>query len=410
METLFLNFPTFYHCAIKGNTALSQFNAVSVLLLGKVREECVNEVVDDPAVSVYVSGRKSIRKSILTPLLGASHDEIVGRLNRLGIQDVQRMVDALSILLNEVENLSDAAKNPLFELSKRPGAEYDFVAEMFMAAIKCPDRLVHRLSNEAILYLNLLGWQERSAAEQPTPQEAEPDSTADAGQADSASSNARERQNQTSHAFPREGKELFLTYYNLAMPEDEDVVTHYFTDRSEDSFIALDPDDFSMFFSNKDGFTYSLVEISGCPEDVAFEISRWKRECLCVGCLIEIEISKDLGLEEISGIASNVQMSISEDANTIFSVRLGFENLQRQCCARILFQVKDSSSHRKSADSGAKQPPETASPEEDPFADIMKIFDKGGLGHTKSETKQPPTAESPEKDPFAEIMKLFGEK
>lgn len=50
----------------------------------------------------------------------------------------------------------------------------------------------------------------------------------------------------------------------------------------------------------------TFVEISGCPEDVAFEISRWKRECLCAGCLIEIEISKDLGLEEVSGIASNI--------------------------------------------------------------------------------------------------------
>lgn len=90
--------------------------------------------------------------------------------------------------------------------------------------------------------------QERSAAGQPAPQEAEPESTADAEQSDSASSNARERQKQTSHAFPREGKELFLTYYNLAMPEDEDVVTRYFTDRPEDSFIALDPDDFRRDF------------------------------------------------------------------------------------------------------------------------------------------------------------------
>lgn len=96
-----MNFPTFYHCAIKGNTALSQFNAVSVLLLGKVREECVDEVVDDSVVSVYVSGRKSIRKSILTPLLGVSHDEIVGRLNRLGIQDVQHAPARSMILLRK---------------------------------------------------------------------------------------------------------------------------------------------------------------------------------------------------------------------------------------------------------------------------------------------------------------------
>lgn len=100
-RTYFLNFPTFYHCAIKGNTALSQFNAVSVLLLGKVREECVDEVVDDSVVSVYVSGRKSIRKSILTPLLGVSHDEIVGRLNRLGIQDVQHAPARSMILLRK---------------------------------------------------------------------------------------------------------------------------------------------------------------------------------------------------------------------------------------------------------------------------------------------------------------------
>ncbi len=85
MDALFLNFPTFYHSAIKGNTSLPQYNAVSVLLLGNVRENCTKESIDDPSVSVYVSGKKPIRKSILTPLLNISHEEAVRRLHMLGI-------------------------------------------------------------------------------------------------------------------------------------------------------------------------------------------------------------------------------------------------------------------------------------------------------------------------------------
>ena len=378
MENLFLNFPTFYHCAIKGNTALSQFNAVSVLLLGKVREECVNEVVDDPAVSVYVSGRKSIRKSILTPLLGASHDEIVGRLNRLGIQDVQRMVDALSILLNEVENLSDAAKAPLIELSKRPGAEYDFVAEMFIAAVKCPDRFVHRLSNEAVLHLNLLGWPERASSGQKATQQVEPEASPDAGQTDSANSSEQNSRDWALHAFPRKGIEISLSYHSLSMPEDEDMVTRYFMDFSTGNMISLDPDDFTSFFEKKDGFKYSLVELSGSPDAIALETSRWKKEPDCTGCLMEFEISSDIGLDEINEIATNIQESVSENASTIFSVGYECEKLQKKCSVHILFQVKDGSVHKKSANSKSKRRPEPlpAKEVEDFWADLRKIFEE----------------------------------
>lgn len=376
METLFLNFPTFYHCAIKGNTILSQFNAVSVLLLGKVREECVEEVIDDPAVSVYVSGRKSIRKNILTQLFSISHDEVVGRLNKLGIQDVQRMVDALSVLLEEVENLSVAAKAPLIKLSKRPGAEYDFVAEMFIAAVKCPDWLVHRLSNEAVLHLNLLGWPERDSSGQKATQQVEPEASPDAGQTDSANSSEQNSRDWALHAFPRKGKEISLSYHSLSMPEDEDMVTRYFMDFSTGNMVSLDPDDFTSFFEKKDVFKYSLVELSGSLDAIALETSRWKKEPDCTGCVMEFEISSDIGLDEINEIATNIQASVSENASTIFSVGYKFENLQKKCAIHILFQVKDGSSHTKSANSEPKRSPEPVpvEEEEDLWADLLKIL------------------------------------
>lgn len=52
MDILFLNFPTFYHSAIKSNTSLPQFNAVSVLLLGDVRENALRIVSMTPPFPV----------------------------------------------------------------------------------------------------------------------------------------------------------------------------------------------------------------------------------------------------------------------------------------------------------------------------------------------------------------------
>ena len=93
---------------------------------------------------------------------------------------------------------------------------------------------------------------------------------------------------------------------------------------------------------------------------------------------MEFEISSDIGLDEINEIATNIQESVSENASTIFSVGYEFENLQKKCSVHILFQVKDGSVHKKSANSKSKRRPEPlpAKEVEDFWADLRKIFEE----------------------------------
>jgi len=67
-----LTFSSFYMTLVKKNTSLRQYDAVSVLLLGKLRSECIDNVITDQMATHYVHGTKKISKEILSPLLQCS--------------------------------------------------------------------------------------------------------------------------------------------------------------------------------------------------------------------------------------------------------------------------------------------------------------------------------------------------
>ena len=381
MEPLFLNFPTFYHSAIKGNTNLSQFNAVSVLLLGKVREKCTDEAIDDPSVSVYVSGKKQIRKSILTPLLSVSHKEIVERLHMLGIQDIQRMVDALTTLIEEVANLSDTVKAPLLKLARTAGAEYDFVAEAFLMAIKCPAVFRRRLSDETIRYLNLLGWPEQAASISGQPVSTEEDQEPESTPADNAvGSEEQQKKTHIPIEFTHEAQKVFVSFRSLSIPEDKEAAISYFLSICDNSFISLDRADVETIISESDGFSYSMAEVRGTCKSISSELSRWEKIDRCKACICEIEMAEDNGLDDMNEIASCIQTLVHEDANIIFGTSFVAELAPDQSCVYFIFQLQDPAPQNDSQEEESAPPNANrrSKPEdEDIFAAIEKIFERG---------------------------------
>lgn len=382
MDALFLNFPTFYHSAIKGNTSLPQYNAVSVLLLGNVRERCTKESIDDPSVSVYVSGRKPIRKSILMPLLNISHEEAVRRLHMLGIQDIQRMVDALTTLIGEVANLSDTAKTPLLALADTMGAEYDFVAEVFLTAVKCPTTFMHRLSSEMIRYLNSMGWPEQFV---PTSNSSDTSEAVQGTVSDSENNSEpviQEEDVQTPIKFSQDAMEISVSYRRLSIPEDKDAAISYFLNFCSNSFINLDDQDVSTIISEEEGFHYFLIDLRGAYQSVIFELSRWERIPKCIGCIFVIETSLDLGFETVDGIASSIKDLTHEDAYVIFGTSFAPEFLTDQVHVCTIFKIQDDFPKDAATEKGKSQHFEgfhsdgETKDEDDLFDELLQIFKK----------------------------------
>lgn len=151
MKLLPLNFPVFYHCVVKDHTNLKQYDAVSVLLLGKRREQCDAQrdvVILDPVAANYVSGKKRIRKEILNPLLLCSVKEAERRLKMLGFQSIEDVVPILKRLLAVSISLSKDELDALQGDYDATGNAYRFVANVFLLSIKCPAKYVYTLTAE----------------------------------------------------------------------------------------------------------------------------------------------------------------------------------------------------------------------------------------------------------------------
>lgn len=402
VDALLLNFPTFYQSAIKNNTSLPQFNAVSVLLLGNVRDQCMEESIDDPSVSGYVSGKKPIRKSILTPLLSLSHEEAVRRLHMLGIQDIQRMVDALAALIGEVSNLSSTAKAPLLELMKTSGTEYDFVAEVFLLSVKCPAVFKHRLSREAIRHLNSLGWPEQATSGSNAQNPSEGDRKATPESSDISEPTNDAETVHTSFKFSQEERKVAVSYRSLTIPDDKETAASYLLNLCENSLVNLDYADIISIVSEENGFHCFMAELRGTWQSIVFELSRWMELSNCIGCILQLVVSENAGLESIDEVASKIRYLIPAEATFLFGVKLSPEFLLDQTHVCAIFRMRDAASENDSMQKSPGPRPVQVHKvvEEDPFEEIYRIFNKDSSHPQGSQTQ-------PDEDPFEDIFRIF---
>lgn len=145
MVQLPLNFAVFYQCAIEGHTSLFKSEAVSILLLGIPKAMDKDKVLTPSNISTYVSGQSRIKDTVVTQLLSIPVVEAERRIKLLGIQDIGAVAYSLKRLVAKVElgpsirlRLSEAYRNGFLQ----------FVAEVFLTAIKYPPKNVHKLSQD----------------------------------------------------------------------------------------------------------------------------------------------------------------------------------------------------------------------------------------------------------------------
>ena len=143
MDPIYLNFPTFYNGVVKGHTTHTQYNAVSILLVGQTRpsKNCP-EYIDNSAISVYVSGEKPIRANILTNLQTIDQEEAVRRIRLLGFQDAVAIANRCKVLLSKVSGLGPAILRALYEQLENKNQDeeercFEFLAAVYIKAIQC---------------------------------------------------------------------------------------------------------------------------------------------------------------------------------------------------------------------------------------------------------------------------------
>lgn len=151
MPLLPLNFPVFYHCAVKSNTILSQYDAVSVLLTGKRRNKKPEDLsentpiihISDADAANYISGKKHIKREILERVPDLTLQDAVTRLKALGFQDIGKIRNALVRLLDILELSPDVQEKLLSDDSEE---ELALAASMFLMALRYPSKKLRPLT------------------------------------------------------------------------------------------------------------------------------------------------------------------------------------------------------------------------------------------------------------------------
>lgn len=143
MDLLPLNFPVFYQCAVKGKTNLHQYDAVSILLLGKLRKDCEEIVIGDSEATGYISGKKRIKNEILTQVTRISYEEAKKRIEDLGIQNHSQVADAVRKLLTIVDVSADKQQEIIQNQD-----DLAVIVDTFIIALKFPSKDVFPLGTE----------------------------------------------------------------------------------------------------------------------------------------------------------------------------------------------------------------------------------------------------------------------
>lgn len=159
MDLLPLNFPVFYQCVVKGNTNLLQYDAVSVLLLGKLRKDCETIYIRDAEATGYISGKKSIKKEIMSQAMRISEEDARKRIEELGFQNLAGIANAMRELLGIV-NIHPVMLKKIREEQD----DLAMITETFMMALRSPPKDVFPLGMEEKARIALCYSKENTAA------------------------------------------------------------------------------------------------------------------------------------------------------------------------------------------------------------------------------------------------------
>lgn len=128
-----LTFATFYTC-IRNFTNLRQRDCVNLLLRNKHPFLSDWDTLSDAACSNYANGKRALSAELQIELFNLSIEDVIDRLNKIGIRDFTAVSNALIILVKH-SSLSDNEKEKLIKCYEFED-ELTFIATVFLRCVK----------------------------------------------------------------------------------------------------------------------------------------------------------------------------------------------------------------------------------------------------------------------------------
>ena len=134
-----LNFPVFYACAVKGRTVRKQLDIVQALLTGKYADDCMDgEKIQDSIISGYISGRRRISVQTIHEISICPHDELVRRFEMIDLHNIDDSAQNIQRFLEEQRPVGETETQRLLDYIQNCDSPLDFLAEVFLTALRCP--------------------------------------------------------------------------------------------------------------------------------------------------------------------------------------------------------------------------------------------------------------------------------
>lgn len=134
-----LNFPVFYACTVKGRTVRKQLDIVQALLTGKYADDCLDgEKIQDSIISGYISGRRRISVQTLHDVSACSHEELVRRFEMIDLYNTDGSAQNIQHFLEDQRPVGETETQRLLEYAQSCPSPLDFLAEVFLTALRCP--------------------------------------------------------------------------------------------------------------------------------------------------------------------------------------------------------------------------------------------------------------------------------
>lgn len=134
------SFPVFFHIAIFGNAALGKYQASHMLIIGKNPDEpegTERDLCFSSSIStLYIRGRRAISKSLTAHFLSLTKDQIIHRIQMVGLKRPSVSVKAILWLLkNDYIDMDPAELENFIGLAEKESPE-EYLADMLTLSIK----------------------------------------------------------------------------------------------------------------------------------------------------------------------------------------------------------------------------------------------------------------------------------
>lgn len=328
MNGLTLCFSTYFQCVVKGTTTMHQYDAVCLLLEGKKMKESGVSLTNTTA-SFYANGKKPVPEAVLGKLMECKNDEIIRRLKLLNFQGIDFIVKALSNLIDIVTNLSPAEKAALKELSVEENKQYDYLATVFLNAMKCP---AHRICNIDADVKNTISALRAaafgiSASKNPKAHAERNPQKKDLGARSSPDSGVFDTIRAVSayimevaSPFEQEAVADFIVINNAVIKINKDDVLRVFPDKAQD-------------------FRHVLASISGPVKRVIDFLENSTFISGADALVLAIEYSGDITLDDNEQLCNAIYRQVENGASLTFSAGFNPSFLPMYCDARLICRI-----------------------------------------------------------------------